>query len=172
MLYKPAFDLYHCVCRFMIMISKIENGVEIEVDRLRIYDFLVLFPYKIKTIPLKRNEKNLREAIKELKIEEENPYNHVSNDKVVFDRLKSYQLSALNYIASYGIIDSKQLLNNYIQLKKKDKLTDFLSRFDIGNDEKNSLLDWLFRNFNEIPFMGKNGLKDRTQLMEWKNDPA
>ncbi len=172
MLYNPAFDLYHCVYRFMIMISKIENGVEIEVDRLRIYDFLVLFPYKIKTIPLKRNEKNLREAIKELKIEEENPYNHVSNDKVVFDRLKSYQLSALNYIASYGIIDSKQLLNNYIQLKKKDKLTDFLSRFDIGNDEKNSLLDWLFRNFNEIPFMGKNGLKDRTQLMEWKNDPA
>ena len=172
MLYNPAFDLYHCVYRFMIMISKIENNAEMEVDRLRIYDFLILFPYKIKRIRIKNDEKELKRLVKDLKVDGENPYNHIPNDKMIFDKLKSYQMSALNYIASYGIIDSELLLNNRIRLKDEKKMIDILCHLEIENDEKNYLLDWLFSNFNSIPFMGKNGLKDRTKLMEWKYDIA
>lgn len=71
-----------------------------------------------------------------MKVDEENPYNHIPNDKMIFDKLKSYQMSALNYIASYGIIDSELLLNNRIRLKDEKKMIDILCHLEIENDEK------------------------------------
>lgn len=172
MIYNPAFDLYHCVYRFLLMISKISDDSCIEIDRLRIYDFYILFPYKIRDVKLKKNEKELRKSRTELKIEQINPYNHIKQDRKVFERLKSYQLIALNYIASYGIIDAKLLSENLIFVKDKRKLNECIVSLLEEAEEDFSLMNWLFEKFKDVPMNGEYGLMYRTNLMEWKYDPA
>lgn len=155
-----------------MMISKISENTSLEVDRLRIYDFFYLFPYKVASIKIKKNEANLRKSKKEICTKKINPYNEIKEDRIIFERLKSYQLSALKYIASYGVIDSDQLIENTIKIKDQNKLNKFISLFEYSSKDtsKNTIINWLFENFNDIPMSGEYGLKYRTNLMEWKYD--
>ena len=154
------------------MIGKIAENNSLEVDRLRIYDFFYLFPYKITNVKTKKSESALRKSKKEICVEKINPYNEIKEDRIIFERLKSYQLSALKYIASYGVIDSDQLIENIIKIKDKNKLDNFISLFEKSSKDSNdsTIINWLFENLNSIPMSGEYGLKHRTNLMEWKYD--
>lgn len=154
------------------MIGKIAENNSLEVDRLRIYDFFYLFPYKITNIKTKKTESSLRKSKKEICTKNINPYNEVKEDRIIFERLKSYQLSALKYIASYGVIDSNQLIENIVKIKDINKLNNFISFFENSSKDpiENTIINWLFENFNHIPISGEYGLKHRTNLMEWKYD--
>ena len=46
-IYNPAFDIYHCVYRMISILSNLVNE-KIEVDKLRILDFYMVFPGEIK----------------------------------------------------------------------------------------------------------------------------
>lgn len=152
------------------MLAKVEGRVEVE--RLRIYDFLLLFPYKIKNVKLKKIEKEIRASRNKLKLDKMNPYNQIKEDKKVFDRMKAYQLSALNYLASYDIVDSEELLKNNVLVKNKEKMKETLEHYNFDAEEDVVILNWLFENFAEIPLDGEWGLKARTNLMEYKYDRA
>lgn len=46
MIYSPAFDLYHCIYRMLQILGRFTEGDIMETDRLRIYDFYLLFPIR------------------------------------------------------------------------------------------------------------------------------
>jgi hypothetical protein len=43
-IYNQAFDLYHAVYRMLQLLTHFNKKEYVEVDRLRIWDFYVLFP--------------------------------------------------------------------------------------------------------------------------------
>ena len=45
-MYNPAFDPFNGIYRMLNILRYFGVGEIIEVDRLRIYDFYLLFPYK------------------------------------------------------------------------------------------------------------------------------
>lgn len=49
--YNPAFDLYHCIFRMIHIIQRLDDNECLEVDKIRIWDFYILFPSKAYTIP-------------------------------------------------------------------------------------------------------------------------
>lgn len=59
--YNQAFDLYHTIFRLLHFLNKFENQTILEIERVRIWDFYLLFPSKIHEIRLKQDEseKNL-----------------------------------------------------------------------------------------------------------------
>ena len=57
--YQPAFDLYHTLFRIMKLLSYFEKNDYIEIERLRIWDYYLLFPNKLKEVTLKQNEKQI-----------------------------------------------------------------------------------------------------------------
>ena len=55
-MYNPAFDPSNGIYRMLNILKHFDVNECIEVDRLRIYDFYLLFPYKAYSIRLKKTE--------------------------------------------------------------------------------------------------------------------
>lgn len=169
-IYNQAYDLYHTIFRMLQLLNKFEEGAVIETERLRIWDFYLLFPVKIHQIRLKREEKEIKQLRRKFIKQKNNPYEVVNENRKVFEKLKPYQLAAINCIASYGIIDKGTLHENRILIVNKSILNEFVSKYDKLEAKENNVVSLLTLHFSNISLHGSDGLKDRTNLMESKYD--
>ena len=56
-LYNNAFDLYHTIFRILHLLNKVSDDEVIEIDRIRIWDYYLLFTNEIFNIKPIRNKK-------------------------------------------------------------------------------------------------------------------
>jgi len=169
-IYNQAFDLYHTVYRMLQLLTHFNRNEYIELDRLRIWDFYILFPSKIHEIVLTRKEKDIKIILKQYVSKENNPYELILENRKVFEKIKPYQLSALNCLASYGIIDKELLQLNRVSIVSKEVLKDYTEKFEELSPKEKNLIAILTSHFYQIPMFGEDGLKNRTQLMVSKYD--
>jgi len=139
---------------------------EVELDRLRIWDFYLTFPNEARKISY---PSNLSELKKIFKNKPENPYEDLIDPKRIIERMKPYQMSALRCMASYGLINSKLLSSNIVKRTEKEVPKELLNNFSELTVEKSNIIK-LIVGFNELPLYGKMGLKYRTGLIEFKYD--
>jgi hypothetical protein len=139
---------------------------EVEVDRLRIWDFYLTFPNEARNISYPSSLSELKSIFKK---KAPNPYEDLIDAKRIIERMKSYQLSALKCIASYGLIDSKLLAKNIVRRTNKEIPPELSTKFNELTIEKQNIIK-LIVGFWELPLYGKYGLKDRTGLIEFKYD--
>jgi len=165
LVYHPAFDIYNCVFRMLQLMTSMKQN-EVELDKLRIWDFYLTFPNEARKISY---PSDLSELKKIFKSKQENPYEDLIDPKRIIERMKPYQISALKCIASYGLIDSKLLSKNVVTRTEKEIPQDLLSKFSDLTIEKSNIIKLLV-GFNELPLYGKMGLKYRTGLIEFKYD--
>ena len=165
-MYNPAFDPFNGIYRMLNILKHFDTHEIVEVDRLRIYDFYLLFPYKAYMIRFKKTEadwkKQLSKFVKEKKA---NPYNKTINDRRLFSQLLRYQMIALSHIASYGLIDPQLLLQQKVKVSDVAKMQQVMSQLEEMSDEENNVISWLNSCFRTIPLAGTYGLKYRTQLL-------
>ncbi|UMB60177.1 hypothetical protein MHL31_13960 [Lutibacter sp. A80] len=168
--YNQALDLYHTIFRLLHLLNKFENKSVIEIERIRIWDFYLLFPSKIHEIKLKQGESDIRKLRKQFIKDSKNPYEKISESRKIFEKIKPYQLAAFNCIASYGIIDKSFLNQQRISIINKEILIEFVKNFeDLPAKEKN-VIALMTSHFNQISLFGTDGLKSRTNLLESKYD--
>lgn len=165
LIYHPAFDIYNCVFRILQLLSHMKQE-EVEVDRLRIWDFYLTFPNEARNISYPATLSELKSIFKK---KAPNPYEDLIDSKRIIERMKSYQLSALKYLASYGLIDSTLLAKNIVRRTIKEIPSELSSKFNELTIEKQNVIK-LIVGFWELPLYGKYGLKDRTGLIEFKYD--
>lgn len=170
MMYNPAFDPFNGIYRMLNILRHFGVGEIIEVDRLRIYDFYLLFPYKTYKIRFKRTEENFRKCLTQYVEKKENPYNTSSNDRRLFERLRPYQMIALSHLASYGLISPSQLLEYRVKIIDYGKMQQVLSQLEMMPAAENNIISWLCYCFRTTPLNGNYGLKYRTKLLESKYD--
>jgi hypothetical protein len=139
---------------------------EVEVDRLRIWDFYLTFPNEARNISYPSFLSELKSIFKK---KAPNPYEDLIDAKRIIERMKSYQLSALKCIASYGLIDSTLLAKNIVRRTNKEIPSELSNKFKELTIEKQNVIK-LIVGFWELPLYGKYGLKDRTGLIEFKYD--
>jgi len=168
--YNQAFDLYHTIFRFLQFLNRFENGSVIEIEKLRIWDFYLLFPNRIHNIRLKQTESDIRKIRKEFIKDSKNPYEKIPEDRKIFEKIKPYQLAALNCIASYGIIDKSLLNQQRIAIVNKEILSQFVNNFEELSAKEKNIISLMTSHFNQIPLFGSDGLKNRTNLMESRYD--
>lgn len=165
LVYHPAFDIYNCVFRMLQLMTSMKQE-EIELDRLRIWDFYLTFPNEARKISYPINLSDLKKIFKS---KQENPYEDLIDPKRIIERMQPYQMAALKCIASYGLIDSKLLSKNIITRTEKAIPQELLAKFSELTIEKSNIIK-LITGFNELPLYGKMGLKYRTGLIEFKYD--
>ncbi len=168
--YNQAFDLYHTIFRFLHFLDRFENGDLLEIERIRIWDFYLLFPSKIHSIRLKQTESDIRKIRKDFIKDSGNPYEKITEDRKIFEKLKPYQLAALNCIASYGIIDKSLLNQHRVSIINKKVLDEFVNTFYGISPKEQNIISLMTSHFNQISLFGSDGLKSRTNLMESKYD--
>lgn len=169
-LYNNAFDLYHTIFRMLHLLSKIEEDKVIEIDRIRIWDYYLLFTNEIFNIKSTKNKKEYNQLLKKLNIKKNNPYQQIYDQRKTLEKIKPYQLSALNCLASYNIIDKEYLLKEEVKINSFDLLKRYTqSTGDLSDREKNIIII-MTSFFRDISLIGNNGLKERSNLMESKYD--
>lgn len=168
--YNQAFDLYHTIFRILQFLKKFENGDSVEIERIRIWDFYLLFPSKIHQIRLKQDESGIRKLRKRFIKDSDNPYEKVIENRKIFEKIKPYQLSALNCLASYGIIEKTSLTQQRVKIVNKSILDNFVENFEELSSKEKNTISLMTSHFNKMSLFGVNGLKSRTNLAESKYD--
>lgn len=168
--YNPAFDLYHCMFRMAHILQKLDDGNPFEVNKVRIWDFYLLFPSKVYDITLHQEEADLIKARKEYIKKTDNPYEYSGDNRKLFEWIRPFQVSALNCLVSCGILGRDDYLNNKVCVINHKELDKFVEESgELTNREKNVLafMGLLSRN---MPLTGARGLKARTHLLEFRYD--
>jgi len=168
--YHPAFDFYHCVYRFLKILTHSSKRQFVEVDRLRIWDFYLLFPDKVHNIKLTREEEDIRKLIRSYIVKVDNPYEEVLDNRKIFEKVKPYQVAALKCLASYGIISKDFLKENKVTIISKEILESYTSKFEPLSRKEQNVISLMTSHFSEMSMFGPNGLKARTKLLESKYD--
>jgi hypothetical protein len=149
---------------------RLEENDILELDRLRIWDFYLLFPSKVYEIRLGNDLKEIAKLRRRYITKGDNPYDTVHDGRKFLERLRPYQMGALTCLSSYGILNAQRLLNNEIEILNKEKLIELVKHVsELPTEEKNTL-SWLCLFFKTFPMNGNNGFKSRTKLLISKYD--
>ncbi|WP_232657427.1 ABC-three component system middle component 5 [Tenacibaculum maritimum] len=152
------------------LLNKIDDEKGIEIDRLRIWDFYLLFNNEIRKIKPRRNEKDFKGLLKELNLREENPYQIIKDERKTLETIKPFQYSALNCLASYGIIDKKSLIEDQVYVKSRKLLIQYINSIGALSIREQNVISIVTSTFYDITLFGDKGLKNRTNLIESKYD--
>ncbi|WP_227943717.1 ABC-three component system middle component 5 [Chryseobacterium sp. X308] len=152
------------------LIGKISNNDKIEVDRVRIWDYYLLFPSQIFQIKPRRNETEFKKLLKQLNVTKENPYQKISDERMILEKIKPYQISALNCLASYNIISKDELLEDKVSIISKELLAQYVNSIGNLSAREKNIITIVTSQFYEISLFGDNGLKCRSNLLESKYD--
>lgn len=169
-MYNQAFDLYHSIFRILQFLNRFDTDDIIELDRIRIWDFYLLFPNKVHEISLKRDETDIRNLRRIYIKKTNNPYDVVNENRKVFEKIKPYQNAALNCITSYGIIDKDLIRQSRIVIVNKEILNKYISELGELSPKEKNIISLLTSHFYLMSLYGIDGLKSRTNLMESKYD--
>lgn len=147
----------------MLQLLSMMEETEIELDKLRIWDFYLTFPNEARQITF---PKDLFELKKIFKNKPDNPYEDLIDPKRIAERMNQYQLSALRYLASYGLVDNHLFQKNIIKRTDKELPKELQEKLLEINTEKENIIK-LVKGFN---FLALRGLKERTGLLEFRYD--
>lgn len=168
--YHQAFDLYHGVYRLLQILTHFKRKDYVEVDRLRIWDYFLLFPDQVHTIKLKQDETDIKKLIQNYIPKAINPYEEVLDNRKMFEKIKPYQLTAIKCLASYGIISKEFLKENRVTIISKDIIEKYIERFEPLSSRERNVIGLMTSHFYQIPMFGPAGLKAKTKLLESRYD--
>ncbi|MEW8351131.1 MAG: ABC-three component system middle component 5 [Candidatus Thiodiazotropha taylori] len=166
LIYHPAYDLNHCVFRVLSLLAS-STHKQFDTDLLRLLDFYVLFPHLLKTIkPFPSALKEYSKIIKHIP----SSYEAIPNPKRILFDLEDVQNAAFHNLLARGIIDLDAFRSNLVVLNDSALPSNFLDQLT-DNELANS--DWFPLISDDLPlvgFLGKDGLKKRSSLMEYRYD--
>ena len=169
--YNPAFDLYHTIFRIAHIVDSLGDGECFEIDKVRIWDFYLLFPSKTYEIDVRPRKERDAFRARERWIEPSvNPYDFKGDNRKFFEWIKPFQVSALNSLVACGILKKEEYLSNRVCVEDRSKLKDFLTQAGSLSSEEQNALSFLGFFSRVMPLTGIDGLKARTNLLESKYD--
>ncbi len=165
LIYNPAFDLQHGVFR-ILQILVASPGVEFEVSKLRLLDFLLLFPEQMDKIRFPAESMQKRNLF----TREENPYRNIENPHRLFVELAPFQEQAMHSLAAHELIDLVRLKEGYVVRTAKPLPLALEKAVAERNAHTQHLIDVISRDLGRLPLFGANGLKDRTAFLSTRHD--
>ena len=164
--YHPAFDIYNCIFRILrILICK--EIKEIETNRLRLFDFYLIFPGLIKKIRIRPEHQRAKNSFSEFR----NRYNIASVEnqaRHVFERIIPFQELALDSLKNKDMLNIDKEL--YVSLNKENLPTKLVIELQKANQKDKELIRFLCDILCDYDLNGLTGLKDRTGLMGFRYD--
>jgi hypothetical protein len=165
LLYHPFSDARHCVFRLLRLLEEIGQR-EVELQRLQIWDFYLLFPDALILATLPRGNLVLRRQL-EFK---RNSYDVMPDAKRAFARLEPIQQAAVRHLAVKDLIDPKQLRDGKVVRTTADLPDELASLIRERNAESALLVKFLTTTFLDIELYGAQGVRQRTDLFDHRYD--
>ena len=161
------YDPYHCALRLASILVDCPLP-EIEWERLRLLDFYVTFPHLLTSLRLPQALRSRKGGLRSVPA----PYESLPTPKRLFFQLCTIQDTAAKLLAAGGILDRGAFLNGRIALATGElpsQLGELLKSLQFRSSEWYALVT---QELSRVPLYGRNGLKDRSGLMEFRHDPV
>ncbi|PVZ59230.1 hypothetical protein C9422_09765 [Pseudomonas sp. B1(2018)] len=165
LIYHPAFDAYHCVFRMLAVIQVVPS---LEVEKARLLDFYLMFPSAMKDIRLPASLSHGRKIAKSVS----NVYHDPLNPQVAFRDMAQIQSSALRSIAASGLINLQQFEKGMIERMDTALPASLLEKVSAFLSGQQTVVDFVLKELASLPLRGLNGLKHRTELLEYRYDAS
>jgi len=163
--YHPAFDVYNCAFRELLLLENLSTK-QAPIGLLRVLDFYLLFPELAEKCKLPKELSSYKKELKTLR----RSYCDIQEPLRVFAQLEPYQDAALEMLVSCGLISSEDLKRGMVVRTSAllpMKIAEQLMR---EKQENQLLVDFLCNHFAKSEFYGKSGIKSRTGLLEFNYD--
>lgn len=167
--YHQAFDLYHTAYRMIQLLTFFKRGEAVEVDRLRIWDYYLLFPIEIQRIKFSAEEKDIKDYINQYitRGEKVNSYEVILDNRKIFEKIKPYQMAALKSLASYGIINLDYFTTEKVMAISENLLIKHAPLFEPLSIREQNTIKLLTSHYF---LMSLRTLKEKTNLIEYRYD--
>lgn len=168
--YNEAFDPYHAIFRIMRLGHVCPPDSKTSFDMLRILDFYLLFPFRIQGISLFSKDIAWRSISKSYQWMA--PYGGMPDDRVIFSRMEPFQRAAVCSLVKSGHIASDEWTRDEILFATVSLPDAMHTRVNDSNIRMQNITKILYEIRDHYTLLGKNGLKDRSKLMEYRYDPV
>ncbi|MFK5915541.1 MAG: hypothetical protein QM484_14335 [Woeseiaceae bacterium] len=166
LIYHPIHDVNHCVYR-MLMILESSVHEELELELYRLQDFYFIFPHLLNNIkPLPSELSAYKKIIKRIP----EPFELIKNTKRIMYDLESLQIVAIHNLLAKDILDMDAFKNKRLKRTQAVLPEKLLVAFAEDTVLSEDWFKMIVNDFPNINFGGKNGLKKRTGLMEYRYD--
>lgn len=164
LIYNQTYDLFHSIFRILQLTEKTTK--ELEIDKIRILDFYMAFPSELLNIKSFKGFKKYEKFL----MDETNNYERVIDRRRVFFKMEYIQLQAIKALVSYGILDAESFKVGKVKRTEKILPDNLVSRIFDQNDKNKKLIELISGPLAEMNLFGHLGLKERTNLIEFKYD--
>lgn len=168
--YNEAFDPYHAAFRFLRLHLACDITARAPFDTIRILDFYLLFPFRLQSMKLLSQDTGWRKVSKSY--EDKAPYGAMPDDNVVFSRMEPFQRAAASSLVVSGYLATGAWDQNEVQFTKEVIPDALRLRCSELNARMTDVLEILCQIRARYPLGGRDGLKDRTGLLEYRYDPV
>ena len=100
------------------------------------------------------------------------PYSIHPSAQLIFGRMAVYQISAMSTLAVKGILSQEHLQQSQISFDLSFASEELLQQCSLKNLAEKDLVEVFTTLDVDYHLLGKDGLKHRTSLMEYRNDPV
>ena len=122
LIYHPAFDAYHCVFRLLYATNTLS---ELEVAKLRIIDFYLIFPSEVMNIKLAQDQVFIRRDAQKL----QNLYHGPVNAKQAFRDMEHIQNAVIRSLCASGHLDQSALSEGIVLRTTKEVPSGLVNAF-------------------------------------------
>ncbi|OWQ95859.1 hypothetical protein CDQ92_13940 [Sphingopyxis bauzanensis] len=166
--YNEAFDAYHAVFRFLRLHLACDMGTKLPFDTLRILDFYLLFPFRLQAMKFFADDMGWRKISK--RYEDCAPYGEMPEDSTVFARMEPFQRAAAASLVHSGYLSAEAWDASEVQFTLEMLPPGFAERCSVVNTQMTDIIEILCQIKSRYPLGGRDGLKDRTGLLEYRYD--
>jgi hypothetical protein len=168
--YTPAYDPYHTVFRYLVLLTSADN-LSLSYKAARAADFFLCFPWALKDVRSPQNIPGFaRDRNSLVKKYSESDYDRFPSSRIVFERMELIQATAVSALAGADMIDPIALQSDKVSLSAGKLSANLLSRLESFRFHKSDLVEFLAVNFAKIDDLGKDGIYARSGLGEFSYD--
>lgn len=166
--YNEAFDPYHAAFRFIRLNVACQLHKRMPFDTLRILDFYLLFPFRLQEIRLHSGDTGWRKISRSY--EDRTPYGAMPDDNSIFARMELFQRAAAASLVRSGHLSAEAWETGEVEFTVLELPASLVGRCSTLNARMADIMDILCQIRARYTLGGRDGLKDRTGLLEYRYD--
>jgi hypothetical protein len=166
--YNEALDPYHAAFRFIRLNIACQLHKRMPLDTLRILDFYLLFPFRLQAIRLHSEDTSWRKISRSYG--DRAPYGAMPDDNSIFARMELFQRAAAASLVQSGHLSAEAWETNEVAFTAVELPTLLATRCSALNAHMADIMNILCQIKARYTLGGRDGLKDRTGLLEYRYD--
>ncbi|MER8479774.1 ABC-three component system middle component 5 [Mesorhizobium sp. M1163] len=164
LVYHPAFDVYHGVFRALLLLEHTPSK-SMPTDTLRIVDLYFVFPYLLAELDFPKGAGARGRKLAGTR----SRFNTLPSPRAFLTQVKGLHSLVTASLAGQELVSVEALRDGIVSRTDIEIPTGLLIH---ATAEDNELAEYLGSKVATVPLLGKRGLKDRSDLMEFRYDPA